>query len=305
MSQLNIFTPANGFYTGVNTPQFTQLEYYTNLSTKFEKLLPNLGLYGEASTGKTSAIKAIAETLDNYTMIYVNGAGLTEQKITSLVLEDMKKLKRLVGTNYLGKYAHSFNEKHQCWTALDHKCLIFIDEAHMLSSDLQTLLLSVLDKITESTENIVRFVDNKEPSFNVKKVSFAFATTDSSKLLYPLTTRLTPITFDQYSKDDIKQMIHLKYPLITDEALGILSNCSKLVPRIALRLAEQITSFHLGETVTESNAVDFAKTFLNMEENGIDALDKRILLYLANHKKKVNPTDPVSLHFFKAQKETF
>jgi Holliday junction resolvasome RuvABC ATP-dependent DNA helicase subunit len=233
----------------------------------------------------------------------MNCSGLTEQKLTTTVIDTMILKYETDEKPTWGKHTLDFDDRTNIYSSLVHRYVVFLDEAQLLSNDLQTMLLSVFDKISEGVVGIVGAATKKSPAFNTRNVSFILATTDTSKLLYPLTTRLTSVTFDQYSKDDIKNIIGLKYSNISDGARGILANCSKLVPRVAIRLSEQLVNFCGRTQIMEAEAAEFAKNFLNMEENGIDAIDKRILLYLANHKKKIEPVDIISLEMNKKIKD--
>jgi hypothetical protein len=56
---------------------------------------------------------------------------------------------------------------------------------------------------------------------------------------------------------------------------------------------------HPDKPITEAQVEEFAKKALAMETNGIDAIDKRILLYLSHNKKKIAPVDEISLQAFK------
>jgi DNA-binding Lrp family transcriptional regulator len=94
-------------------------------------------------------------------------------------------------------------------------------------------------------------------------------------------------------------MIRIKYPNIEEGGLTYLANCSKLVPRVALRYAEQLTKMHPEGKVYVSQVEAFIKGFLNMDLTGIDGTDKRILMYLSNNKKAVNPSDEVLLTGFR------
>jgi Holliday junction resolvasome RuvABC ATP-dependent DNA helicase subunit len=303
MKPLKIFTQENGIYTGVNTPQFTQLEYIATSAVNQYKPLPNLGFFGEASTGKTTTATLLVSNMPKHTLISINSSGLTEQKLAKIVTDTMIAKYNVDYYTTWGNYTLDFDEKTNNYTSFVQMYVIFLDEAQLLSTELQTMLLSVFDKMSEGSITKIGEGTKKNPSFSTKRVSFILATTDTSKLLYPLTTRLTSITFDQYSKEDIKNIIGLKHPNISDGARGIIANCSKLVPRVAIRLSEQLINFCGGTQITEAQAVDFAKNFLNMEENGIDSIDKRILLYLANHKKKIEPVDVISLEMNKKIKE--
>lgn len=296
--QLKVFNTNNNIYPGVNTPQFSQLEYIIEKQHNegITKIIPNLGLFGEASTGKTTAVSLLAKAL-GYTLITFNASGLSIADINTAVVSHITE--QLSGTKV--NSITCINNILQCpWRPL----LLFIDEAHELSKIVQTSLLSILDSKSTSTMEPIPFYKQKETiSFDTKFVCFVFATTDTSKLLYPLITRLQSITFDQYTKEDIINIIDLQYPVLEYGAKNVIATCSKLVPRVAIRLAEQLSTLYIGATVSEAQAISFAKNFLGMEENGLDMLDKRILLYLANHKKKLNPVETISLDFKIKQKQ--
>lgn len=289
---LKIFNESNGIFPGINTPQFTQLEYLLTTSKQANIPLPSLGLFGEASTGKTTSAKLLAAKME-CPFLLLNSADITMSNLNSKIAKhfwtSLNELETTVTYNPvpLSNYFAFKTVK---------PCIVLFDEAHELPKDVQTYLLSTID----NKGPLVDLIENKEKTLDTSNVSWIFATTDSSKLLYPLTTRLFPIIFDQYTADDIMDMISLKYPNIEYAGLKYLANCSKLVPRVALRYADQLTKMHPQSKVQVQQVESFIKGFLNMELTGIDGTDKRILLYLANNKKSINPSDEVLLTGFKS-----
>ncbi len=286
---LKTFNESNGIFAGINTPQFTQLEYLLETAKTTNIPLPSLGLFGEASTGKTTSAKLLAKELGR-PFLLLNGADLT-----------LSNLNIKIAGYFINSGAPrsiSYNPKpYSNYLAflLDQPGIILIDEAHELPKDLQTYLLSVID----NKGPLVDVVEQETKTIDTTNMTWIFATTDSSKLLYPLTTRLFSIIFDQYTVEDIMNMIKLKYSNIEDGGLKYLANCSKLVPRIALRYADQLTKMHPEGKVQVAHVEAFVKGFLNMELTGIDGTDKRILLYLSNNKKAISPSDEVLLTGFK------
>ena len=61
MTNLKIFNETNNIYPGVNTPQFSQLEQLADITNTSGCQLLNLGLFGEASTGKTTSVEILAK----------------------------------------------------------------------------------------------------------------------------------------------------------------------------------------------------------------------------------------------------
>jgi len=280
MTNLKLFNETNNFYPGVNTPQFNQLEYLLELSINARQQLPSIGLFGEASTGKTTTAKLLAKHC-NYECFVINAISLNSiEELHELLLNTLGSIPNLELEDRNGVRAIKTN-----------KCLIIIDEAHELKNSIQTKFLSILENPTKA------FDETLSPyTFFMENITWIFATTDPSKLLYPLTTRLHSITFDQYSLDDVKQIIKLKYPLFDDEALTVMANCSKLVPRTALRNSEFLAAKF--PVVNKQHAEEFAKNFLGMEPNGIDSIDKRILAYLVNYQRQIKPSDEIFLTSF-------
>jgi len=287
---LTIFNESNGIYPGVNEPQFAQLEYLINTTKEVNTIMPSLGLFGEASTGKTMTANIIAKEVD-CNFVFLNGTELSLDALNDTLYDTIG-----YSLDY-GKTFIDINENMDYriqWRKTVKPLVVLLDEAHALPKGTQTALLSIIDNkgpLINDTDRCSVITDN---------MTWIFATTDSSKLLYPLTTRLFPIIFDQYSPEDIMNIIKMKYKTISDTGLRYLANCSKLVPRVALRYAEQLTKINPTEQVPDAKVEAFIKGFLNMELTGIDPIDKRVLLYLANNKKAVNPSDEVLLTGFKS-----
>ena len=283
MTNLKIFNETNNIYAGVNTPQFSQLEQLADITNTSGCQLLNLGLFGEAATGKTTSVEILAKAC-NYELLVINAVSIKSESQFHEYLFDY-----FVAKYGYARYAGSAHAKTP-------KIIILIDEAHALKDSVQTFFLSSLQShgLLSTTEPCSIITEN---------ITWIFATTDSSKLIYPLTTRLHTIIFDQYSVDDITNIIKLHYTNIEEPALNILARCSKLVPRTAIRLAGLLTSNYPKQTITEEQTTIFAKRFLNMETNGIDSLDKRILTYLSSYKRQVAPVDVIALNGFTKIKE--
>ena len=285
MTKLKIFTSVNNIYAGINTPQFSQLEYLIELSKQTGCNIPNLGLFGEASTGKTTAAKILAKAA-GYDFYVYNAINI--KSINDFYDELYEKFYDITNGN-LVPFKTEYHLKIP-------KCVILIDEAHKLKEDIQTSFLTSLDN------GGVLYSEGR--SIISEDITWIFATTNPSSLIYPLYTRLHSMVLDQYTLEDIKQIIKLKYPLIEDTGLEILAQCSKLVPRTAIRNAGLlVSSFDNTTSITTENVKKFVIEFLNMETNGIDQIDKRILAYLINYQRKCNPADKIALAGFSKVKE--
>lgn len=291
--KLERFVPDNGFWPGANTSQFLQLEYLmkmTNNSKDPYSVLPHMGFFGEASTGKTTTATALAKFM-GYEVTLINASSLTKQNFMqtmAAIIEKPGEFRLITALNPPGWYSVSTKKR-----------IVIIDEAHELPKNVQTMFLSCLDTTREN--NIVSFPELSPSGKNlvVWPLCFIFITTDSSKLAYPLVTRLQPVIFDQYTEDDVANIIKLTNPKIDPGGRLILARCSKLVPRVALRYAKMLLTAHSSDSVIDETCVrSFITTVLGMEDNGIDAIDKRILLYLHRNKKQVAAVDEISLEAY-------
>ena len=285
---LSLFNEANGIYPGTNTPQFTQLEYLLNTSKNVNISMPSLGLFGEASTGKTTTAKLLAMGGD-YHFLNLNSSQLTINTLNTTICNPIYK--NLTYNEYIITKENSNSFVFETKRPI----LILLDEAHKLSKSLQTFLLTAIDNKGPLFDIDIMH----ECSINTNNIIWVFATTDSSKLLYSLSTRLFNVIFDQYTVEDIMNIIKLHYKNIEEGGLKYLANCSKLVPRIALRYADQLIKTNTEDNISNFKVEKFITGFLNMNLMGIDSIDKRILLYLYNNKKIASPSDIVLLTGFK------
>ncbi len=287
---LRIFSKENKIITGENTPQFTQLEYLVQSAIDSNNVIPSLGLFGAASVGKTTAVKLIAEKTNNRLILY-NAITLDIKTFHENLLKDLGINRPFYETPLETAELDAVNFK---WVSYKppQKTIVFIDEAHALSKELQTLFLTAFDS-------------NRFPyirTVSVKDITWVFATTDSSKLLYPLITRIFPIVFTQYSKQDIANIISLSYPEISEPVNELFAVCSKFTPRLALRYAELFKKTNSKYTLTEGKT--FIKNILGMDESGLDSIDKRILLYLSLCKRKISQIDNLAYDKFTSELNT-
>lgn len=294
---LKIFTPQNGIYPGVNESQFGQLEYLSSIAIDSKQKFPNLGLFGESSTGKTTAVNLLAKTI-GYNILCINSAGIkTASKIYNAIHDG------LLGK--AGLCSSSRTPSGGCQWHLNYYTIVFLDECHELGKEAQNFLLPIL---AEKTGPLLDCYDG-EYTVSMNNVTFIFATTDSGKMLYPLVNRLFSVTFDQYTADDVANIIGLKYNNIDLEGRKILAICAKLVPRRAIQYAETLISFSNNKShfqkVSYDQVAQFVKGFLKMELSGVDPIDKRILSYLSNNTKQIEPVDTISLKFATEALEKF
>lgn len=85
---------------------------------------------------------------------------------------------------------------------MGNKCkTLLLDEAHQLSDDVTTLLLSFLNPSKEHKNRIA--YKNLTLEYDFSKVNVIFATTDAHKMFKPLKNRCVEIYFHLYSNDEL------------------------------------------------------------------------------------------------------
>ena len=99
---------------------------------------------------------------------------------------------------------------------LDKEVTIFFDEAHALPKDVIMVFLSIFN--TESGHEKTIIHKETAYTFDFKKHSFLFATTESDKIFAPFKDRLITVDFDNYSQADLSQIFLNNLQNITFEA---------------------------------------------------------------------------------------
>lgn len=334
MDQLKYYTKENNFYTGVNTPQFKNLEFWIDSNLDWinedNKLRPtsdkqdylayyanmpenivSLGLFGEASAGKTSAIR-YASTVLGKQLLTFNGAQFQNGNFEELILEELLKIPEVIGGAHWRTSNCLIDTAH--YITVFPQVIFFIDECHELPRKIQTKFLSLLEGPINERMITIDFSDqlldqrpNDRDLYNrglvkkfffgrdimLNKSIFAFATTDPSKMLQPLISRLHRVTFDRYSIEDVTNIIKLKFPEGETEGLRLIAKCSKCTPREAILMATQINIVY--KSLSKETCLAYLIGVINMDTNGLDTVDYRLLRFLIGHKKELTTRQKIEL----------
>ena len=275
LNTLHTFTYSNGIYAGVNKSNFKSIEFWLQaiVESKVTPPKPNaLGLFGPASTGKTTAASVISNAI-NTNLITVNCATITQETFWETVWQTGK-------LKYPSSPIHSTatsRDSNPSWFYLQY-CTILLDECHMLPSKVQGQLLSLLDGSCD------RIYGSKRNFCFKKDITWILSTTDSGKLLYPLSTRLHSIVLNEYSEEDVVEIVKLNYPEIQPEAALVLSRAAKLVPRIAIDLTKQYVNVFKSAGFTRETALSYVGSIRQTNEYGLDSTDEKILSMLKESK---------------------
>lgn len=180
-------------------------------------------------------------------------------------------------------------------TNLSENDILFIDEMHRLPKTVEEYLFSAMEDFCIDVM-IDQGPNARSVRLNLPKFTLLGATTRSGLLSAPLRSRFTLQTrLHYYTKEDLRSIVLRSAALLNIEmdeggALEIASR-SRGTPRIANNLIAFTRDFaqQKGEKIISRDVARQALAVLDIDENGLDELDKRILFVLA-HQFQGKPT---------------
>lgn len=170
---------------------------------------------------------------------------------------------------------------------LQHGDILFIDEIHRMSRQVEEVLYSAME------DYCIDIVVGKGPAaksirLTLPKFTLIGATTRAGMLSSPLRDRFGIIQrLEYYTKEELGQIVERSATIldtsITKEAALRVAVCSRGTPRIANRLLKRVRDIalikydnHIDEAVCQK-----ALALLNIDPNGLDDIDRRIITAIA------------------------
>lgn len=133
---------------------------------------------------------------------------------------------------------------------LDKEVTIFFDEAHALPKEVIMVFLSIFNTESGTEKTII----HKETAytFDFKKHSFLFATTESDKIFAPFKDRLITIDFDNYSQADLSQIFlnNLQNITFAPDALEHISSTFRGNARNCVQRVKDIQFYSVSRNVS-------------------------------------------------------
>ena len=169
-------------------------------------------------------------------------------------------------------------------TNLEPRDVLFIDEIHRLNPAVEEVLYSAMEDyqldIVIGEGPAARSVRIDLPPFTL-----IGATTRSGLLSTPLRDRFgIPMHLNFYETDDLQKIVERNARLLnmnmTTEGAHEIAKRSRGTPRIAGRLLRRVRDFAGNESITAELA-DKALTRLEVDKQGLDAIDRRYLHCIA------------------------
>lgn len=170
---------------------------------------------------------------------------------------------------------------------LQHGDILFIDEIHRMSRQVEEVLYSAME------DYCIDIVVGKGPTaksirLSLPKFTLIGATTRAGMLSSPLRDRFGIIQrLEYYTNEELGQIIErtarlLETPITNGAALE-LAKCSRGTPRVANRLLKRVRDIALikFENQIDDEVCTSALGLLNIDRNGLDDIDRRIIEAIA------------------------
>ena len=168
------------------------------------------------------------------------------------------------------------------------KGILFLDEVHALD---EGTIESILYRFMDEGKVYLRFGDGRIEPFDIgRRITIMAATNMVDKLSAPFINRFElNIKLKSYSHEEMSRMlaIHLKHNNVEQEALDILANATRYVPRYAVQFAKNIKDYAILHDLTAVTADDMRKALhnLSIDEFGLTDDDRN---YIWHHYHTMN-----------------
>jgi Holliday junction DNA helicase RuvB len=229
-----------------------------------------------------AAAKARGEALDH--VLFFGPPGLGKTTLAQIMAREMGVGFRATSGPVIAKSG----DLAALLTNLEDGDVLFIDEIHRLAPAVEEILYPAME------DRALDIMIGEGPSarsirIDLPRFTLVGATTRQGLLTTPLRDRFgIPVRLNFYSVDELEQVVTraaglLGLPLASDGAREV-ARRSRGTPRIAGRLLRRVRDFAhaAGHEIVDARAADSALNRLEVDSLGLDAMDRRYLMMIAD-----------------------
>ena len=234
------------------------MKVYIEAAKQRKEPLDHVLLYGPPGLGKTTLAMIIANEMDSNIKI-TSGPAITKPGDLAALL-----------------------------TGLKENDVLFIDEIHRIGKSVEEILYPALEDFT------LDIIIGKGPTaksirLNLPRFTVVGATTKAGSLTTPLRDRFGIVErLELYRENDLSTIITRTAKIlkieIDKDSISELAKRSRGTPRIANRLVKRVRDYAtvVGNGKIDLNITNLALSKLEIDELGLDRIDRRILDVMIN-----------------------
>lgn len=265
--------------TGIMQPQDQDYSLRPSLLKEFigqEHMKSNLSVFMSAAQKRSEAL--------DHTILY-GPPGLGKTTIAHIISREMGVNLKATSGPAISKAA----DLAAILTNLQENDVLFIDEIHRLSTNIEEVLYSAMEDY-ELDIIIGEGPAARSMRISLPKFTLVGATTRLGLLSNPLRDRFgIPLRLNFYTTSELKSVITRGAKIlgteVSDDGAEEIAKRARGTPRIALRLLRRVRDFACdwARDVIDSKIADTALDRLDVDRVGLDSNDYRYLNFIAHN----------------------